>query len=429
MKTTSPSARPVSFCGGAIASPLTIYSWRTFFDDCLVGMFCYWGTSFVVAVGVFFSAGFVRSPGVTRQPPELIERCVRFDGTHYRDIVRFGYDYDPARRSTVAFFPAYPLTVRAVAATLDIGVESALVLVSNAFLALAFVALAVYSGMRFDDEPASQTPWTLLTFGLWPTTLFFRMAYAESLFVLTALLTLIGIHRRWPLLLLAVVAGIATSTRPVGIAVAAAFIWHVVTSSGDTFARRLGSAALLTPIACWGLLAFMGFQYVMFGNAFGFAQTQQHWTNRMPVAQPELVDKALALLTVEPIRGIYGPGSPRYWGRASFDDDVLFNLYFWNPVLFLVSAGLVMLGAARKWLTGPEVVLGAALLAIPYLTRSYEMSMNSHARFAAAVVVIYPVIGRLLGALPLAVSGAAIALSGAILLCWSALYTAGYVFF
>jgi hypothetical protein len=57
------------------------------------------------------------------------------------------------------------------------------------------------------------------------------------------------------------------------------------------------------------------------------------------------------------------------------------------------------------------------------------MSMASHARFAAAVIVIYPVLGRILAALPPTVAGAVCSLSAVILMCWTALYVSGHVMF
>jgi hypothetical protein len=172
----------------------------------------------------------------------------------------------------------------------------------------------------------------------------------------------------------------------------------------------------------------MAYQYVAFGNALAFAQTQENWTHQMPSERATSATKLFSLTTLEPIRGVYDPSSPRFWLRSG-SEGLLFNIFFWNPVMFLLAAGLVAVGAARKWLNGPETILGILLLAIPYFTRSYEMSMAAHARFGAAVVVIYPVLGRLLAALAPAAAGAAAALSGGLLLCWTALYVAGYTLF
>jgi hypothetical protein len=255
------------------------------------------------------------------------------------------------------------------------------------------------------------------------------MALAESLFVAAVLLTLIAIQRRWPLVLTAFVAGLTTATRPVGVAASAAFLWSLLRLPNTSPAKRGALVIVLAPLSCWGLLEYMYFQHVAFGNAFAFAQTQEHWSHQSPVAQPGIVEKSTSLLTLEPIVGVFDPGSTRNWQRSNGEDSWPFNLFFWNPVLFLTSAGLVIYGTCRRWLTGPESVLGAFLVAIPYVTRSYEMSMASHARFGAAVVVIYPVLGRMLRAWPAPIAAITVSYCALLMMTWVALYVSGHALF
>jgi len=263
--------------------------------------------------------------------------------------------------------------------------------------------------------------------------------------------------QRWPLIVLALLTGFVTAVRPVGVALTAAFLWHVLSfrsqspererrvesnpsltlraltrNSTDgitsSFGPRLLRAALLTPIACWGLIAFIVYQWQAFDAPFAFVQTQEHWTMAAPEDR-SWEAKAVALLTLEPIRDVYDPTSRRYWENVHIPGGPPLNIMFWNPILFLLAALFLAIGAGKRWLTGSEFILGAALLAIPYVTRAYEMSMAAHGRFAAVVVVNYLVIGRL-------VAGAGpplrIALSGllALFLClFTALYASHYLVF
>lgn len=387
--------------------------------------YCYL-SGLVVLLGILFGRDVLR-PQPGRQSPDILSACVRFDGLHYGEIAAHGYEYDPSARSTVAFFPAYPLAVRVFVAAVGCDTNFGLLAVSNLGLLVSFTLLARYVRLRSPDGSCS-SGWVLLAFGVWPTTFFFRMAYAESLFVLLSLIVLHGIARRWPLFPLALVAGLASATRPVGVAVSAAFLWHLARQPGRR-ADRVRRVALLCPVACWGLLAYAAYQAVAFGDPFAFARTQVHWRSGVPPAPVELSGKLLSLATLEPVRGVYNPDSSRYWGHFATSDNLLFALAYWNPLLFLLAVGLVAGGAARGWLTGPEVVLGAAALAIPYLTRAYEMSMASHGRFAAAVVPVYLVVGRLLAGLPPPAAAAVVGSSAALLACWAALYAAGHMFF
>lgn len=397
------------------------------FAPALAGACAYYFSALVVLLGVEFGNDVLRPAAHPDQgPADLASACVQFDGHHYHEIAERGYSYDPTARSTVAFFPAYPLAARAVAAALGCDMVTALLLTSNCAFLASLVVLARYCAVR-RAGPAEPT-WALWALAACPATLFFRMAYAESLLVLTSLLVLYGVARRWPLLPLALCAGLASATRPVGIAVSAAFLWHAIRRPGP-WAIRLGRVALFGPVACWGLAAYMAYQAAAFGDPLAFARTQTHWTYRAPVEQPGPGEKARALARLEPIRGVYDPESGRYWGRTGGADNLLFNFSFWNPLLFGLAAGLVALGTACRWLTGPEAVFGAVALGVPYLTRAYEMSMASHGRFAAVVIPAALVAGRLLASLPPAATAGATAASSALLALWTALYVAGYSFF
>lgn len=397
----------------------------------LVGIAAYVAGGATVWLGVLFGIDYVRTAnaGPDSPKPGFLLACTRFDGIHYTAIVEDGYNYDPGRRSEVAFFPAYPLLSQAVSALTGLNARSALLVVSNAMLLGVFVLFAAY--LRGRAPPLDQpTRWlTLMLFGLWPVALFYRMGYSESTFLFFALLMLYGQVHSWPLPVLAALAGAATAARPVGVAATAAFVWYVVSDPArGSRARRSLLALAYIPLASWGLLAYMNYQFVEFGTPLAFAQTQTHW--RYGVSNPDdFGAKMDALLSGEPIWGEYVPGSLNNWSRLQKDDNWPFNLAFWNPILFVLAVLLVLVGSAARWLTGPEVVLGLGLLIIPYLTRAYENAMFSHARFAAVVLPAYIVLAQLLRRLPNGVSWVVLTACAALQTVWAALFAAGYEFF
>ena len=65
----------------------------------------------------------------------------------------------------------------------------------------------------------------------------------------------------------------------------------------------------------------------------------------------------------------------------------------------------------------------------PYLTRAYEMSLASHARFATVVVPVYLVLGRLLHNKPEWLRGSVLSGLALLLMAWSALFAAGHLFY
>jgi hypothetical protein len=154
-----------------------------------------------------------------------------------------------------------------------------------------------------------------------------------------------------------------------------------------------------------------------FGDPLAFARTQSHWGRTYPF--PE---KVVALLTYQPIwegcqAALAGWGSDDLSPHWPF-----FSLPAINSPYFVLTVILVTFGACKRWLSSYETVLSAALLLIPYVTRSQEMGMASQARFAAAVFPVYLVLGRLLACMPASVAGSLLGVSAFYLGAFSALF-------
>ena len=388
-----------------------------------------------VALGFFLASALVTGCGVlfgtTYLPPRTavandngpLAGFGRQDGANYRELLTDGYSYDQDRRSTVAFFPLYPLAARLVWWVSGLSPEAALLVVSQTALAASFVLLAAYCRARFPDA-ADVTPCVVAVFAFFPLTAFFHMAYSEPLLLALAAAVLLGTARGWPPVGLAVLCGLASATRPVGVAlvpVVLLYLWH--RSPGwRTFLPR---AVVLAPLACSGLLAYMTYQHYAFGDALAFAKTQEHWRIYPPSADSS---KLWSLVTLEPVWAAYDPDSPRYWGRITRNHEPAYSLAFLNPIVFVLAAVTVIAGGLARWLNRYEVVLAAGLLLIPYVTRAYENSMLSMARFSAAALPCYLVWGRLAAGLPPAVQVGGAAVGGYFLGVYAALFAAGYGF-
>ncbi|HZZ73790.1 MAG TPA: hypothetical protein VFE24_16175 [Pirellulales bacterium] len=406
----------------------------------------------------------------------------RYDGQHYKHIVAGGYTYSATHSSEVAFFPVFPLLGRLVMTLTGLGPVGSLLLAANGALAGACVAFAYYASARAEalsgtgcadhvrpvaaksnatlgtdlksGAAESQTAppdvtarasesrttiagrpkrgppqhvfWcAMLAFGLWPTTMFFRMTYSESTFLAVAILALFGMERKWPLLGIAVLVGLGTATRPVGVALVCPFLlclWRR-SSSRSEFVRRL---FVFGPLAVGGLLAYMLFQQIEFHNPIAFAQTQEHWNMRPPELKSE---KWESLLCWEPIWSVYDPGGVGCWQRFENYLPWYLSLIFANPIYFVGAAGLTAWGCYRQLLTGYEMLLCVSLLAIPYVTRGFEMCMASQGRFAAVVFPLYLLLGRGLARLPRAVAGLVFLAMAGWLVAYAALFGCGYLLF
>ena len=363
-----------------------------------------------------------------------VASLMRFDAQYYSRIVENGYSYSPMHGSNVAFFPAYPLVARVLRGRLGIPSSTALLIVANGCLAGAMFVFARYLGIRRQpkgdancrgDAGSPSPPATFLSapqsdarrarssaHALWalallPTTFFFRMPYSEALFLFVALVALYAIERRMGTALdgrrrrprhgrsagrcrtpssLRVVRNQAL---PFGGRLSA--IGTGAMAPQPSMARNLG-----IPLGCWGLLAYMIFQFARFGDALAFAKTQAYFRERRNEGP---VEKVLSLVSWEPIWSVYEPDTPAYFGGFS-NGEWAHSMRFFNPIFFCGTAALIAIGAWKRWLNTYEILFAAGLLAIPYFSRAYEMCMESHGRFAAVVVPVYIVIGELLACLP-----------------------------
>lgn len=302
----------------------------------------------------------------------------------------------------------------------------ALVLVSNACLLGLFALFGVYLQPEGAAEIAAETDWSLIALGLWPLGFFFRMAYSESLFLLVMLAAMLGMKRHWQPLWIALLVGLATACRPVGGALVPVFLlylWKRTEGQLNRVADWLWRSALLGPVACWGLAAYMIYLQVEFNEPLAFAKTQERWHVR-PTEPP--LRHLQALLTGEPIWSCYVPGNEAYWAKYEPRPDPLFSLQFANPIFFVVTAGLVILGGWKGWLDRSELLLSAGLLLIPYVTHSYQTVMMGQGRYSASVFPLYIVLGQLLSRMPPPLAGLCCGFSAVYLVIYSALFAAWY---
>lgn len=55
-------------------------------------------------------------------------------------------------------------------------------------------------------------------------------------------------------------------------------LWRTADGAGRSMlTRRMTRLGLYLPVGGWGLLAYMVYQYTVFGDPLAFAKTQRHW--------------------------------------------------------------------------------------------------------------------------------------------------------
>ncbi|MBX6372462.1 MAG: glycosyltransferase family 39 protein [Acidothermus sp.] len=200
----------------------------------------------------------------------------RWDALWYLRIATDGYSVGD---HSAAFFPGYPLAIRAVSTLLGGHPLLASYLVSNLAFLAALVVVYRLTRHEFDTDLARRTVVLLAVF---PSAFFFLAPYSEALFLLASASALYAARRsRWWTAVLAAAA--ATATRSAGVVVAAAVVFECLR---QTAARGTGSAGLLRAVgkSCvvgLGSLAGIG-SYLLWwwrrtGNAFEPFAAESGW--------------------------------------------------------------------------------------------------------------------------------------------------------
>lgn len=239
--------------------------------------------AFLAVAGVLFLVQAVGSiwlpdPGNQVIPPfrgwRWLQGWAQWDSGWYVGIATEGYRYVPGRQSTIAFFPAYPLAMRAVA-----------VAVGNAYVAGVVVTLAsgaaavrLFHGWLSSRLSPAGARAALGLMLLYPYAFFlYGAVYPTALFVMVVVgaFVLLEHGHPWPA---GLVGALATAARPTGVIL-------VVALAVRAFERRRSAEGDPPPlwhdagvlVSVLGLAGFCAYQWRRFGDPFAFVTVQSAW--------------------------------------------------------------------------------------------------------------------------------------------------------
>ena len=239
--------------------------------------FAFLGVAAVLFVVSAVASIWLPDPGAHVIPPfsgwRWLQGWAQWDSGWYAAIAKGGYGYIPGRQSTIAFFPAYPLMMRAVA-----------VVVGNAYVAGVVITLAsgaaaarlLFSWLR--DRMTAAAAWAALgVMFLYPYAFFlYGAVYPTAFFVMTLVgaFVLLEHDRPW---LAGVVGAVATAARPSGVVLVVGLAVRAVERRRqleDGRPRWRDAGVLVSGL---GLVAFCLYQWRRFGDPFAFVTVQKAW--------------------------------------------------------------------------------------------------------------------------------------------------------
>ena len=223
----------------------------------------------------------------------LVAPWGNFDGVYYLIIAGGGYTVDNA-----GFFPLFPLIINAVSSVFG-SVQAfdlrqyfaALILVSIFF---ASALLFIYKLVRLDYD-SNVAMLTIIFILIFPTSFFFASIYSESLFLLLTILSFyFARKKKW--ILASIFASLLTATRIVGIAILPALIFEFIKVE-----KKFSSKALSLLLIPLGVLGYMYFNFLQWGNTLQFIKAQGNLQNERSVEQiilfPQTIFRYFKILT------------------------------------------------------------------------------------------------------------------------------------
>ncbi len=346
---------------------------------------------YLIAGAVFFATvpagAFQRE--TTDVPYGSVNIWAHWDGEHYARLASNGY-LNPPNNMSPAFFPLYPLAMRSVAALLGgpLSIDAFTLwgmLVSLAVLPFAFYFVYRIAEDGWGTEVARKS---LLLLAFFPATFFLNATYTESLFLALSAGAIWAARVRKDLFFACVLAGLATATRNVGIFLLVPLAYEWYRNAG--YYRWQGAYLALAPS---GLLIYMGYLWVRFGEPLLFYTDQQDW-NRQATGPLETISNA-GLRAYESVQWVFEPAlRPQEVSLYVIADYLSFAINAYNLFFLIVALALLVVGL--RYL--PLGLLAYAFLVSvpPALFGTPETPLMGFPRYMLVAFPLFIVLGSLL---------------------------------
>jgi Gpi18-like mannosyltransferase len=236
----------------------------------------------------------------------MLSAWANFDGVYYLLIAAKGYTVN------AGFFPLFPLSIHMLTSIFGTNMQglpfepiqyfTALILASFYFL-LSLIVLYKLVRLDYKDNIAI---FTIVFTLIFPTSFFYVSIYSESLFLLLSVSSFYFARtNRW--FLASLCGGLLTATRLVEIAIIPALVIEFVKQK-ENMLKPKGLLLLLMPL---GILGYMLFNFLKWGDAFYFIQAQGAFHNERSVDYivfiPQTIFRYIKILTTLP------PGIFEWW--------------------------------------------------------------------------------------------------------------------
>lgn len=318
----------------------------------------------------------------------LLAPAARWDAVWYLSIAEDGYG-GSADHAKAAFYPLYPLLSHVVGWLFGSALIGGLVV----SLACFFAALVLLDKLATIELGRRDARSTILLVAFFPTAFFFSAIYAESLFLLLSVATLLAARQgRWAWV--GVAGALAALTRNSGsILLLPVLLLFLYGPRADREPAEGGSwwkpRYPVTPQILWlaliplGLVAYLVYIGVVLGDPFAPFAAQELWGRRLVPLGGIWEGARAAWLGLRQL--VHGAPTPVYFGEAGGDP---FSAAGQNLMLFgfLVFAVVALVGALRRL----PLAYGAYAAVALVTTLSYPVAAQPLMSLPRFVLVLFP---------------------------------------
>ncbi|MFP5352047.1 MAG: mannosyltransferase family protein [Actinomycetota bacterium] len=283
-------------------------------------------------------------------PPDTgaLDMWRRWDAHHFLTIAEHGYTAPESDAHAAAFFPAFPLAVRAVMIT-GVSAVVAGLLVATAASVVAGYFLYRLAEREFGPEAARRA---VVYLNVFPTAVFLLAPYSESLFLAGAIASFYFAREgRWHLV--GIPAAVAMGARAAGLFLIFGLLFEFLRQR-DFTRLRVGNASISLAVGILPLLAYGAFLAQAMGDPFEFITHQREGWGRTFVG---------------PVASFWNTWNT--WDVASYPTNWLLA---WRMEIVAAAAGLAAVIWAltrREW--GYAAFMGSMLLALVTSTWYYSI--------------------------------------------------------
>lgn len=281
-----------------------------------------------------------------------------FDGIHYLRLIQKGYDDTGSQ----AFFPFYPFLIRLLSFRYFDSLYVAIILNSLSVFGTLYITSLSLASLQF-----KRFAYLFLSF---PASFFLILNYTEAIFVFMVTLFFYLLSKK-RYLLSAVVAGLASMTRLVGVFLALSLAIELIR------AKKLSvSTFFIILISVSGLLGYMYYLYSRFGDPLMFVHVQSLFNNGRSsgviISLPQVVFRYLKIfLTVSPMT-------------------ILFTRALWEFITF--SFSMIALYYYRNKLSSSALIFCLCALILPTLSGT----LSSYPRYILVAIPLFVAVAKYL---------------------------------